>query len=638
MNPTLFEVDSRTRTIQLHNPRWRESLRITRVATCEIYNSMEAQPQWVDAEPLWEKLSRADCGWMLPCRVSLPYVGVVLEFEIVAIPLADGVRWRVTVRDDALVELQPGFGKLLRLDLFPGFSPATPGEEGYLFLPCNTGVLHHFNKTVAREKRITLYTRQEQWTLHSDFNCFGMHRNDASWCAMVSQGDADAEAVARSHWDASSTYSIHAGLVYRWDHQDTRLGGDRSILFCLLDPAAGGWQEFARQYRTFLREERGLRTWKEKEGNPAELDHFARGFLLKIFQGHKELALDGRGAYHSATTFAEARDILATIQTDGIERITAQMVGWNFEGHDGRYPQRFPVNPVEGGEEEFKRLIQWGREHDCVITVHDNCYDAYDLADNLNRDDLVVLRDGTVWRNIPWSGGFVHKICPRCGLNYLRESFPHMHKLGIRGNYYLDALGAFYPCHSPKHPATRGEFFAAMRDMLAYTRKEFGTLSAEFPFGPYTDLLDGAYIDNVPFESTDVREWFDEVVPAMPIALHNSLRYHQTLPEKSGLARTLEDVRVGAMPFFEISARPIPGPHVNPTYAEVRDYAVSSWNLSCQRFGDRALVDLHSIETLGEGLSRTIYADGRIVAVNSTGQPQNIGGKLVKNKDAVYLE
>lgn len=638
MNSIQFEVDSTSRSLLLCGPHWREPLRVTRIATCEIYNSMEARSQWIDAEPLWDKITYIEGGWTVPCQVTLPYVGIVLDFEIVARSLKKGERWRITLPDDTLVERQPEFGKLLRLDLFPGFSAATPGNEGYLFLPCNTGVLHRFNKTVAREKRITLYARQEQWTLHSDFNCFGMHSNDISWCAIVSQGDSDAEAVARSHWGIDHHYSIHAGLVYRWNHQDMRLEGDRSVLYCLLDPAAGGWQEFARQFRTFLREERELRTWKEKEGDPLELAHFARGFLLKIFQGHKKISLDGRGAYQSATTFAEARKILETMMADGIGRITAQMVGWNFEGHDGRYPQRFPINPVEGGQKEFEQLIRWGRDRGCVVSVHDNCYDAYELADNFDRGDLVVLRDGGVWRNIPWSGGFAHKICPRCGLSYLHEHYPRMQELGIRGNYYLDALGAFYPCHAQQHPATRGEFFTAMREMLAYTRKLFGTLSAEFPFGPYMDLIDGAYIDNHPYECEEVTEWFDDIVAATPIALHNSMRYHQTIHGKAGIKRTLADISVGALPFFEVSARPIPGPHVSPTYAEVCDYAISSWNLNCVQFGDRSMVDLHSIETVGENLFRTIYADGRAIAVNATDNTERFDSQLVGANAAVYFK
>jgi hypothetical protein len=37
------------------------------------------------------------------------------------------------------------------------------------------------------------------------------------------------------------------------------------------------------------------------------------------------------------------------------------LVGWNQKGHDGRWPQIFPVEEALGGEEKLRRLIRKAR-------------------------------------------------------------------------------------------------------------------------------------------------------------------------------------------------------------------------------------------------------------------------------------
>ena len=47
----------------------------------------------------------------------------------------------------------------------------------------------------------------------------------------------------------------------------------------------------------------------------------------------------------------------------GIDKAELCLVGWNVRGHDGRWPQAFPVEPALGGEEELHWLIGTSHRH-----------------------------------------------------------------------------------------------------------------------------------------------------------------------------------------------------------------------------------------------------------------------------------
>jgi hypothetical protein len=361
---------------------------------------------------------------------------------------------------------------------------------------------------------------------------------------------------------------------------------------------------------------------------------FARGFTMKVMQGYKQSSFDGQGVYQSATAFDEARQIFRRMQDDGIQNITAQMVGWNFQGHDGTYPTRFPVNEFEGGEKAFKELIAWGHQNHVTVTVHDNCLDSYQIANDFKMENVIEHRNGTRWRSVPWAGGFNWKLCPCQSFEYVRRDLPRMRELGIDGNYYFDAVGPFYTCHDPLHPADRSGFVDAVRKMLAYARNMFGTLSLELAYGTYFDLVDGVYFDqaNVFIDKhTDYRRHIiDEQVPFLSIVLHNSVRCHwhneQALQGVRGALRTLA---WGMMPFIEISARPVAGAHAMPRYEDLSQYAQKAYAMCCQEYVHLVEVDMVDIEQPLIDVYRTSYADGTQLLVNCTPDRQKVDGKLI---------
>ncbi len=56
--------------------------------------------------------------------------------------------------------------------------------------------------------------------------------------------------------------------------------------------------------------------------------------------------------------FDDFTDIMKRMRAEGIEKAEICSVGWNIGGHDGRFPQYFPVEPKIGGEAKFRESIK----------------------------------------------------------------------------------------------------------------------------------------------------------------------------------------------------------------------------------------------------------------------------------------
>lgn len=93
-------------------------------------------------------------------------------------------------------------------------------------------------------------------------------------------------------------------------------------------------------------------------------------------------------------TFDEALDYIKKINniTQGITKIY-YLVGWQYLGHDDKYPDFFEVNKALKRKEDktaydsFKWLSDEAKKYHSVISVHINFNDAYDNAPSF--DDFV---------------------------------------------------------------------------------------------------------------------------------------------------------------------------------------------------------------------------------------------------------
>jgi hypothetical protein len=133
------------------------------------------------------------------------------------------------------------------------------------------------------------------------------------------------------------------------------------------------------------------------------------------------------------------------------------LVGWQYDGHDSKYPALFECNKrlMRSGDTDSRDGLRWlvreAKAYNAVVSVHVNMSDAYEnspLWDEYVKNDLIVKNDdGTLTKASMWDGeqsywvnkkrewqsGFAQKRIDRF-LQYLPE-------IVDAGTVHIDALG-----------------------------------------------------------------------------------------------------------------------------------------------------------------------------------------------------
>ncbi len=194
-------------------------------------------------------------------------------------------------------------------------------------------------------------------------------------------------------------------------------------------------------------------------------------------------------------TFDRVGEIIDALKAKGVEKAEFCLVGWNISGHDGRYPQIFPVEPKLGGEEKLRKLIKKAQDAGYLIVCHTNSTDSYTIADTFSENIVCKNIDGSLQKNAVWSGGRMHNVCAQISWNnYAKYDLKKVRDLGFDGLYYIDVVSnvAPYDCHDARHPLNRKQYSAYMNKIMSYARGLFGGIASEGPYDHVAKNLDYA--------------------------------------------------------------------------------------------------------------------------------------------------
>ena len=192
-------------------------------------------------------------------------------------------------------------------------------------------------------------------------------------------------------------------------------------------------------------------------------------------------------------TFDRVCEIIDALKAKGVEKAELCLVGWNISGHDGRYPQIFPVEPKLGGEEKLRKLIKKAQEAGYLIVCHTNSTDSYTIADTFSENIVCKNVDGSLQKNAVWSGGRMHNVCAQIAWNhYAKYDLKKVRDLGFDGLYYIDVVSNVppYDCHDSMHPLNRKQYCAYMNTIMSYARGLFGGIASEGPYDHVAKNLD----------------------------------------------------------------------------------------------------------------------------------------------------
>lgn len=278
--------------------------------------------------------------------------------------------------------------------------------------------------------------------------------------------------------------------------------------------------DIAKEYRNYQLENKKCLPIKDRMKNNPELKYATESIELRIRMGWKEAppkileqTIENEPEMNVACTFKRVMDVIDELERQCVKKVEICLVGWNKSGHDGRWPDAFPVEEKLGGEEKLRELIKYAQEKGYQITCHTNSTDCYSIAKDFSYDMVAKNKDGSNSVNeVAWSGGRMYNICPHFAYKYAKDILPKVAELGFKGLHYIDVISVIYPrrCYDKNHLATEKDFVDIYDKIMEMSHNEFGGFSSEGAFDFTSKYLD--YALYVTFGENESK-LFDEEVP-----------------------------------------------------------------------------------------------------------------------------
>lgn len=308
----------------------------------------------------------------------------------------------------------------------------------------------------------------------------------------------------------------------RFNLEGDKPGSNIKVEFHLLDKNAS-YADMARTYRNYQLQRGACVPLKDRVKNRPELKYAAESMEIRVRMGWKpvpspvgEQTAENEPPMKTAITFDRFKDIVDEFKKQGIKKAEFCLVGWNTKGHDGRYPQIFPVEEQLGGETKLRQAIQKAQKEGYQIVCHTNSHDAYSVSRIGGRWDenyLLIPESGKIKKTRTWSGGNVYFTCPKCVYNrFVREDLARLREIGFRGLHYMDVYTVFEPhrCWSKDHPLSREEYVDWVKKIFQCAQNEIGGFASEggWDFGvAWLDYsLYVSFHDPCPQKESDVKK------------------------------------------------------------------------------------------------------------------------------------
>ena len=416
---------------------------------------------------VWLKMACCMCwcgAYAAQVEVTVTFTDKRVEIKTMAVePDAKGVVKVLLKRG----ELPPNVATVAVL---PDFASAKMGEDGYFVMP--NGELGTF-----REQNGERTARN-----YMPMPLFGMKNPRATFAAIVTGLPYDFKLVTRAK---EGVYTIAPSF---------ELGGreaydDIAIEYHLLTGDQADYSGMAKVYRDYQLARKACVPLKERIKTRPELAYAAKSIEVRIRNGWKPMPTSVTNQTRAteppmkvAVTFERVGDILDAFKRQGIERAEVCLVGWNQKGHDGRFPELFPVEEQLGGEAKLRKLIKKAQAMGYQIVCHNNSYDAYMIADTWDAEYIIKKPDGSLSTHAVYSGGRCYDICPQRSFErFAQNELRAIADLGFRGLHYNDVLTVVQPrdCFDPRHPLNKNQGAAWVGKIMGEAQTVMGGSASE---------------------------------------------------------------------------------------------------------------------------------------------------------------
>ncbi len=393
----------------------------------------------------------------------------------------------------------------------------------------------------------------------------------------------------------------------------------------------------------------------ERMKSQPELEYAAKAVEVRIRQAWKpapppieEQTVSNEPPMKVVVTFDRVGEFVRACKAAGVGPAEFCLVGWNLKGHDGRYPQIFPVEPELGGEGKLRKLVKETQSLGYLMVCHNNHSDCYHVAECWDEEYVIKNPDGTLSKNACWSGGRMYNLCPRRAWElFASKDLEKISDLGFRGMHYIDVLSVTRPraCFDPRHPLTKREAARYLDMIQSEARRTMGGCGSEGGYDFAAGSLDYALYVSFANPNKKPHPLVDRIVPLWQLVYNGII---MSCPFATCANYTIKDrdtqlrlVEFGGRPMFYIHSSFVTGfAWMGKEDLELGTQEDLERSVAAVKRGSAEYAGLSSLQfvymtdhrELAPGVTLTGYANDWQVVVNRTDRPFDHRGQSVPSR------
>ena len=521
----------------------------------------------------------------------------------------------------------------------PDFATARKGEEGYWVMPDNSFGTY----------RLDNGGMFEDWGVFMPM--FGMKTPRSTYCAIVT---GMPHSLGVSVNATNGTYSQSAVFLAE---KDIELYEDIRIDYHFLKGDDADYSGIARCYRRYQLDRGAAVPLAEKAKSNSALAYAVTNIEVRIRQAWKpapspvmEQVARNEPPVKAVVTFDRVKEIVDESVRQGVGGAEFCLVGWNKGGHDGAYPQIFPVEPSLGGEAKLMEAVAYTQSKGYQIVGHSSFRDCYMIADTWDAEYVVEKNpDGTLKRGkTSWSGGRLYTMCPqRAYERFCPKQCAEMATLGFRGMFYVDVTTSrpLFPCPDVRHRLNNAQRAVWENNIMRELGETFGGAASEGAHDFCSRTCESALTVQwcKPFDPPK-NAMVDGYIPLWQLVYHGII---VSTPFRTMINCPANPDRRYALKLAEFGGRPTFYWH--SWFVTGKPPSMGTWDLEAttddkMRQGVRWMKEGHDEfagrshlqfcfmdrhEKIADGVFRTTYSNGESVVVNYTDNAFEYRGETV---------
>ncbi len=369
---------------------------------------------------------------------------------------------------------------------------------------------------------------------------------------------------------------------------------------------------------------------------------YSKCMVMKLGMANPEKKIPNKS--HVKLTFSEALQYIKKIDniTQGITKIY-YLVGWQYLGHDDKYPDFFEVNEALKRPEDktaydsFKWFCEEAKKYHSVTSVHINFNDAYDNAPSfgefVKNKALIRKKNGKIDPIENYNGRKCYKTCLKTywetGLfkkmfDRFVETFPF---IAETGTIHVDN----FQCYKNYAPyISIREMQDARREMIKYVHDKGIDITSEFTYKESNSL------PNKPFLGLPRDHFRKETMDTVGLIPLSWWCYRMTEKE---LVETPPSVYSGGefreKKYNKLLYGNMHGEDIvtkeNNNWAEDFIYRFATYQVPCHFLNSHKRL---AINGKGSNLS-CVFSDG--IVSYEKGEKITLNNKLIKDGDTLFL-